>query len=136
MFGRPVRRFLGGGSGGFAERLTFVAELLLVTLDKSDRSFSSTTRYKDHVLGRERFHWETQSKVHSESKDGLRYLGKGEEVWRFHLFVQTEKDEPYAYLGPVRYESHQGERPIAITWRLEHPLPAALYDRYEVHRPG
>lgn len=112
------------------------AELLLVTLDKSDRRFSPTTRYRDYVLGRTHFHWETQGNARPDNPSGRRYLRGGEEGWRFHLFVRTDKGEPYAYLGPVQYESHYGERPIAITWRLQHPLPAALYDTYELHRPG
>ena len=35
-----------------------------------------------------------------------------------------------AYLGRVTHESHAGDRPIAITWRLAHPMPAALFERY------
>jgi hypothetical protein len=31
---------------------------------------------------------------------------------------------PYLFLGPASYVSHRGERPIAITWRLSHPMPA------------
>jgi hypothetical protein len=42
----------------------------------------------------------------------------------------------YAYLGPVTYESHTGDRPIAITWRLAHPMPAALFDRYATLASG
>jgi voltage-gated potassium channel len=33
-------------------------------------------------------------------------------------------------LGPVLYQGHLGDRPIAITWRLEHAVPAALFDAY------
>ena len=47
-----------------------------------------------------------------------------------HLFVRTTPTAPFAYLGPVRHESHTGDRPIAITWRLEHPLPGFLFDRF------
>ena len=44
------------------------------------------------------------------------------------LFVRQEpKDDlgtsPYLFLGPATYVSHTGERPIAITWKLEHPMP-------------
>jgi hypothetical protein len=45
------------------------------------------------------------------------------------LFVRHEqKDEfgtsPYLFLGPVSYAGHTGDRPIAITWSLQHPMPA------------
>jgi hypothetical protein len=36
----------------------------------------------------------------------------------------------------VQYESHRGDRPIAITWRLVHPMPAALFERYATLASG
>jgi hypothetical protein len=33
--------------------------------------------------------------------------------------------EPFVCLGFARYESHEGERPMAIRWRLEREIPAA-----------
>jgi hypothetical protein len=30
----------------------------------------------------------------------------------------------------VRYESRAGDRPIAVTWRLDHPMPAGLFEPY------
>jgi hypothetical protein len=32
--------------------------------------------------------------------------------------------EPFVCLGFARYESHEGERPMAIRWRLEREIPA------------
>jgi hypothetical protein len=32
--------------------------------------------------------------------------------------------EPFRFLGFVNYESHEGERPMAIRWRLEREIPA------------
>ena len=34
---------------------------------------------------------------------------------------------PYVFLGPVRYVSHKGNRPMAITWELATPLPGFLW---------
>lgn len=34
--------------------------------------------------------------------------------------------QPYAYLGPAQYVEHRGSRPMSITWRFDHPLPARL----------
>jgi hypothetical protein len=39
---------------------------------------------------------------------------------------------PYTFLGPATYESHQGERPMSITWRLPHPMPGELFEEMEV----
>ena len=35
---------------------------------------------------------------------------------------------PYVLLGPASYVSHVGERPIAITWKLEHAMPSSFFD--------
>ncbi len=48
------------------------------------------------------------------------------------LFVRhAQKDEfgtsPYLFLGPAHYLSHTGDRPIAITWRLDHAVPTDFF---------
>jgi hypothetical protein len=35
--------------------------------------------------------------------------------------------EPFVFLGPVRYRSHSGSRPMSITWELQYPLSARLF---------
>ena len=30
----------------------------------------------------------------------------------------------YTYLGSARYVSHEGSRPMSITWELDRPIPA------------
>jgi hypothetical protein len=32
----------------------------------------------------------------------------------------------------LTYVSHQGERPMSITWRLRHPMPAELFEEMKV----
>jgi hypothetical protein len=34
---------------------------------------------------------------------------------------------PYFLLGPASYVSHVGERPIAITWELQHDMPSTFF---------
>jgi superfamily II DNA or RNA helicase/HKD family nuclease len=105
-------------------------ELLFVTLDKSGKGFSPSTRYRDFAISRELFHWETQGEASVTRPSGRRYLESASNGWSFYLFVRPDPDSAYAFLGPAAYQSHTGDRPIAITWRLRHPLPAALYDSY------
>jgi hypothetical protein len=74
-------------------------------------------------------HWESQSTTTLGSPTGQRYVNGTSTVL---LFVREhQKDEfgtaPYLFLGPVTYESHYGERPIALTWRLEHPMPTDFF---------
>lgn len=46
------------------------------------------------------------------------------------LFVRRYKTtdiggaQPWMLLGPAQYQSHEGSRPMAITWKLKHELPA------------
>jgi hypothetical protein len=111
-------------------------ELLFVTLDKSGKGFSPTTRYRDYAISAELFHWETQAAASVTRPSGRRYVESGTNGWQFYLFVRTDPDASYAFLGPIRYESHAGDRPIAITWRLLSPMTASLYERYATLRPG
>jgi len=41
--------------------------------------------------------------------------------------IGTAGIRPYLFLGPATYVSHQGERPMAITWRLKHAIPAEFF---------
>ena len=111
-------------------------ELLFITLDKSAKSFSPTTRYRDYAISPDRFHWETQSIASVQTESGRRYIESPTNGWRFFLFVRTDPNSPFAFCGPATHEKHEGDRPIAITWRLQHALPAALYQRYATLEQG
>lgn len=102
-------------------------ELLFVTLDKSGASFSPTTRYRDYAISRTLFHWETQAAASRDRPSGRRYLDSPANGWRFYLFVRTDPEAPYAFLGPAVFDSAKGDRPIGIIWRLEHPIAGALF---------
>nr|WP_272947630.1 DEAD/DEAH box helicase [Ornithinimicrobium murale] len=117
----------------FREGVLYVPELnvdaFFVTLRKTDDSFSPTTMYRDYPISRDLFHWESQSVTTAASRTGQRYLTGTSTVL---IFVREEKKDdfgtsPYLLLGPARYLSHEGERPIAITWRLDVPMPADFF---------
>lgn len=117
----------------FREGVLYVEDLnidaFFITLRKTDDSFSPTTMYRDYPISRELFHWESQSVTTVASKTGQRYLSGSSTVL---LFVREEKKDefgtsPYMFLGPATYVSHEGERPIAITWRLTTPMPADVF---------
>jgi len=111
-------------------------ELLFVTLDKSARSFSPTTRYRDRAISPTLFHWETPSAASTTRESGRRYIESPQNGWSFFLFVRSNTDAAYAFLGQAHYVSHERDRPIAITWRVDSPLPAALYDSYATLAQG
>lgn len=122
--------------GGILKLEELRREILLVTLDKSDASFSPTTRYRDYAIGLSLFHWESQAAASVSRPSGRRYTKSPGNGWTFYLFVRATKDEAYAFLGEARLRSHEGDRPIAIVWDLATPMSAALYDRFATLAQG
>lgn len=111
----------------FAERNV---DAFFITLKKSEADYSPTTMYADYPISRDLFHWESQSTTSATSPTGRRYLDGSSTVL---LFVRQEpRDDfgtsPYLFLGPATYVSHTGDRPIAITWKLETPMPTDFYN--------
>ena len=78
----------------------------------------------------------TRPAVVEELEELREVLESGTSGRTFHLFVRTDPDAAFCFLGPIRYETHEGDRPIAITWRLETPMPAALYEQDATRRAG
>ena len=81
-------------------------------------------------VGPSLFHWESQSTTTECSPTGQRYIHHGSRGSHVLLFVREQRKqgtvtEPFRCLGFANYESHEGERPMAIRWRLERPIPAA-----------
>jgi superfamily II DNA or RNA helicase len=122
--------------GGILQLKDVKRELLFVTLDKSGKDFSPTTRYRDYAISPELFHWETQGAASVERPSGRRYLDSGTNGWSFYLFVRPDPEATFAFLGRVHYVTHSGDRPIGISWKLEATMPALLYERYATLRPG
>ena len=109
------------------------ADVFFITLRKTERHYSPTTRYADYALAPDLFHWESQSTTSDDSPTGRRYiehLARGSTV---HLFIRETKTggvagaPPYLYAGTARYVSHKGSRPMQIVWKLDAPLPPELY---------
>ncbi len=107
------------------------ADLFAFTLDKTSGQFSPTTRYRDYAISRELIHWESQAGTRADSPTGRRYqdhLRMGTSVM---LFARLRADErAFWFLGPATYVRHEREMPMAITWRLHHPLPGDLFAQF------
>ncbi|MBL8230850.1 MAG: DUF3427 domain-containing protein [Bryobacterales bacterium] len=104
------------------------AEILFVTLAKTERSFSPTTRYEDFAVSPTQFHWQSQSTTREDSPTGQRYVRQPENRVNFLLFVRPTTDDPFVFLGAVRYLNHTGSRPMSIYWELEKPMPAWFFE--------
>jgi hypothetical protein len=105
-------------------------DALLVTLKKSEADYSPTTMYRDYPISPRLFHWESQNATSVASPVGQRYLNGSSTVLLFCRIEHKGEYEiaPYVLLGPASYVSHEGERPIAITWELQHAMPTAFFE--------
>ena len=127
--------------GALEDRVVHLQEPLAncpdVTLQKTEKDFSPTTRYKDYAISERLFHWESQASTSVASDTGQRYLHHEQRGTRVLLFVRESKSDgtgrtmPYFCAGFARYVSHEADRPIAITWELDRALPG---DRFVAYR--
>ncbi|MER6124514.1 DUF3427 domain-containing protein [Streptomyces sp. NPDC001795] len=108
-------------------------DALLITLEKDEKDFSPQTRYHDYALNETLFHWESQNQTSETSPTGLRYQRHAAEGSHVLLFVRRYKStdiggaQPWMLLGPAQYVEHKGSKPMAITWRLKHEIPADVW---------
>lgn len=107
------------------------ADAFFITLNKTDGRYSPTTMYEDYAIDETLFHWQSQSTTSIRSKTGQRYINHEKGNHTILLFVREHakvqgRAMPFYFLGPAIYQSHQGERPISIVWKLVHPMPADI----------
>jgi hypothetical protein len=122
------RAKLAAWQSGVYEAKQASAELFAFTLDKSSGGFSPTTRYRDYAISRTLIHWESQSATREDSPTGLRYRYHERDGRTILLFTRLRSDDrAFWFLGSATYRHHVGEKPMAITWELDVPLPGDLY---------
>src|SRR3546814_18693602 len=99
--------------------------------DWSSDVCSSDLRYRDYAISPTLLHWESQSGTREESPTGQRYKSheaNGSVV--LPLARLTVDDRAFWLLGPAAYVGNEGERPMAITWRLSHALPGDTFPSF------
>ncbi len=105
------------------------ADVFFVNLQKTPGRFSPSTMYRDYAISPQLFHWESQSTTTQASPTAQRYIHHQAQGSHVLIFAReapqgpSGQTLPFLFLGPATYQSHRGERPLAITWRLHHPLP-------------
>ena len=114
---------------GVAHVPSLNVDILFITCKKSEADYSPTTMYRDYPISPSLFHWESQSTTTLASPTGQRYVNGTSTVL---LFAREEPNDefgtsPYLFLGDARHVTHEGEKPIAITWQLSTPLPADFF---------
>ncbi|WP_337476410.1 DUF3427 domain-containing protein [Acidaminococcus timonensis] len=105
-------------------------DVFLVTLNKSEKEFSESTRYEDYSINKNLFHWQSQNATKPESKTGQRYLNQRKNGSIVLLFVREQKKDPqgwsqnYTFLGPAQMVKAWGSQPMTILYKLDCPIPA------------
>jgi hypothetical protein len=101
-------------------------DLLTATLQKSGYHFTPTMMYENAFVSRDQFAWESQNATTQTSSTGQRYLTGSSTVL---LFVRVSQSDPFTALGPVSLIDAQGDKPIAITWQLQHRPPEEFFQQ-------
>jgi len=108
-------------------------DYFFITLQKSEKYYSPSTRYRDYAISPELFHWESQSTTPEKSPTGQRYIQHEIRGSNVMLFVRSSNKDAFGrttaftFLGPATYQSHTGERPMAIVWRLHRAMPLDVF---------
>ena len=125
-------------SRGSREGVVYLSEhnldVFFITLNKSEEHFSPSTLYKDYAIDDRHFHWQSQSTTSASSPTGRRYIDHEARGGRVLLFVREYAringvTQPFTCLGTASYVHHSGSKPMSITWRLHHPIPARLMNK-------
>jgi len=116
----------------FREGALYLAEknldVFFVTLNKSEKDYSTSTMYQDYSINEELFHWQSQSRTTEESITGQRYINQPNNGGNVLFFVREYKKEatfasPFTCIGFADFQSHYGSAPISIVWKMKESLP-------------
>lgn len=126
----------------FREGVKHLAEkkidVFFITLNKSDKDFSSSTMYEDYAINEKLFHWQSQSRTSLQSETAQRYIHHKERNHKILLFVREYKvlngyASPFTFLGTADYVSHTGNKPISFVWELQEKIPGKLIAQANKH---
>lgn len=108
--------------------------MVFVTINKSDKEYSPSTRYEDYAISPNQFHWQSMNSVRIDSEEGQRIIQQPTNGWKYILFVRDAKKDEYGNtngyycLGLIDYNSSIGERPMNVVWDMQHPIPGFILE--------
>jgi superfamily II DNA or RNA helicase/HKD family nuclease len=114
------------------------ADVFDVTWQKSERDYSPNTMYRDYAISPTLLSWESQNAAHRDSTAVQRYINHAEQGTHVLIFARESKSwefasaRPFLFVGPARYVSHFGDRPVTFRWELERALPSDFFIASEV----
>ncbi|MBN2827494.1 MAG: DUF3427 domain-containing protein [Tissierellales bacterium] len=106
-------------------------DIFMVTINKNEEDYISTTMYNDYAINNEKFHWESQSTTSIKSPTGQRYIHDKSDSHKVLFFVRENKKEhgqssPYTFIGNAKIESYSGSNPIQIVWKMDYAIPEKI----------
>ena len=108
--------------------------MVFVTINKSDKEYSPSTRYEDYAISANQFHWQSMNGVRIDSEEGQRIIQQPTNGWKYILFVRDAKKDEYGNtngyycLGLIDYHSSIGERPMNVVWDMQHSIPGFILE--------
>lgn len=108
--------------------------MVFVTINKSDKEYSPSTRYEDYAISPNQFHWQSMNSVRIDSEEGQRIIQQPTNGWKYILFVRDAKKDEYGNtngyycLGLIDYNSSIGERPMNVVWDMQHSIPGFILE--------
>jgi hypothetical protein len=109
------------------------AEILFVTLNKSEEDFSPTNLYKDFAISETIFEWQTQNSARPDKGKGYEYINHKINGKKILLFVRERSEDEFqntmgfVFLGEANIKDHYGEKPMSIKWELNEPMPHYIW---------
>ena len=99
-------------------------QVLLVTLNKQGKA--DEHQYHDYFIepDHRHFHWQSQNSTSPANKRGKEIIEHEKMGSKVYLFVRdsklatNKKTAPFVFHGEVRYQNHEGEKPMSVTWEL------------------
>ncbi|MDQ6799714.1 MAG: DUF3427 domain-containing protein [Acidobacteriota bacterium] len=112
-------------------------DYFFVTIEKNEKYYSPSTRYRDYAISPDVFHWESQSQTREGSPTGQRYINHEQRGSHVMLFVRPRNKDgnrtmAFTFIGPATYIEHTAERPMAILWKLHRAMPLDFFNRTKV----
>lgn len=107
---------------------------LLVSLDKT--GLQASHQYDERFISPELFQWSSPNAASRSGAIGRKLKNHITDGTTVHLFIRERrktpdgKGAPFVYCGDVSFVDWERDKPIAIQWRLRHPLPSFLHDRF------
>lgn len=104
---------------------------LFVDLHKSEQ-ISETVNYKDKIIDKYNFQWETPNSTKQDSDRGRNIIDNVSRGIRLHLLVRKAKEIgsqkiEYMYVGEMESYACEGNKPITVQMKFKTPLRDDVY---------